>query len=415
MKTFRSKISEMCRVLISIMLLVILSEGHAQDQVALTASETSQLAKDLTGSWVLAGKPGNFEENPQLKGNQIMFRAGGQWCVIVLNSNGRVPIHHGGTYTLNGDEYITKVEYATIASFINHILKFKVKVDGVFYTQTGIGNIYTQVWKRLKVSPESQLAKDLTGAWILAGKPDNFKEDPQVKGNQIKFISGGQWCLTQSDPNGRVNYLYGGTYTLNGDEYIEKIEYVNENTAYLINQTSRFKMKVEGDTCTQADIENSYSQVWKRLKVSSSSIESEQTSPSSGGTTVPSAAQDGSADVSAQDQKLLNIIRDMQAAHNNHNLEAELSFYTDDAQFEVVGGSVITGKARLRSLFTQDAQRNSQLTLTDFKVQGNIVFCKGKEQNDRITEQGLDCVYFEECRFTFRDGLIHELKSTMSR
>ncbi|MBN1974629.1 MAG: nuclear transport factor 2 family protein [Sedimentisphaerales bacterium] len=289
-----------------------------------------------------------------------------------------------------------------------------MKVEGDFYTQTGLGNSWTQVWKRLKVSSESQLAKDLTGVWILAGIPGNFEENPQIKGNQIKFIVGGQWCLTQSDPNGSVIYHYGGTCTLNGDEYIEKIEYSNENSVYLINQTSKFKMKVEGDFYTQTGIGNNSKQVWKRLKVSSTSIKSEQTSPSSGDAAVPHSAQDGSADVSAQDQKLLNNLRDMQAAHNRHDLEAELSFYADDAQFEVVGRSIITGKTKLRSLFTQDAQRNSRLTLTDFKVQGDTVVCKGKEQNDHITEQGLDCIYFEECRFIFRDGLIQEVKTTLS-
>lgn len=115
-------------------------------------------------------------------------------------------------------------------------------------------------------SAPSQLAKDLIGAWVLVGTPDEVGEPPAA-GGQLKFRTGRHWLITQADPNtGVVIYHHGGTYTLDGDEYAEKVEYANESTASLISQTYKYKVKVEGDTYTQIGIGNPWTQVWKRQK-----------------------------------------------------------------------------------------------------------------------------------------------------
>lgn len=112
----------------------------------------------------------------------------------------------------------------------------------------------------------TQLAKDLVGAWVLVGTPEKVEEAPK-SGGRIKFFSGKQWCITQADEGtGKVLYHHGGSYTLDGDELKETIEYANENTAQLIKETNKFKVKVEGDTYTQIGVGNPYNEVWKRLK-----------------------------------------------------------------------------------------------------------------------------------------------------
>jgi hypothetical protein len=69
------------------------------------------------------------------------------------------------------------------------------------------------------------------------------------------------------DPRtGVVVFHHGGTYKLDGDEYAETVEYAATNTANLIKQTYKFKIKVEGDTYTQTGINGQWSQVWKRAK-----------------------------------------------------------------------------------------------------------------------------------------------------
>jgi hypothetical protein len=101
------------------------------------------------------------------------------------------------------------------------------------------------------------------GAGRHAGKP----EEPPKAGGRLKFFTGRHWCITQADPaTGRVIFHHGGTYTIDGDEMAETIEYANDNTADLINRTHRFKIKAEGDTYTQIGQGNPFTEVWKRLK-----------------------------------------------------------------------------------------------------------------------------------------------------
>ena len=112
----------------------------------------------------------------------------------------------------------------------------------------------------------TKLAKDLIGTWILVGTPDNIGEAPK-SGGRLKFFTGRRWVVTEAEPEtGKVVFHHGGTYTLDGDNYAETIEYATENTADLIKKTFKFKIKVEGDTYTQIGVGNPFSEVWKRAK-----------------------------------------------------------------------------------------------------------------------------------------------------
>ena len=112
----------------------------------------------------------------------------------------------------------------------------------------------------------TKLAKDLIGTWVLVGTPDNVGEVPK-SGARLKFFTGKHWLVTQPEPEtGKVVFHHGGTYTLDGDNYVETIEYATENTADQIKKTYKFKIKVEGDTYTQIGVGNPYSEVWKRAK-----------------------------------------------------------------------------------------------------------------------------------------------------
>ncbi len=120
--------------------------------------------------------------------------------------------------------------------------------------------------KASSTAAPSQLGKDLVGTWILVGKPGEVSEAPAA-GGRLKFLTGRHWVVTQADPkNGLVMFHHGGTYTLKGSEYAETVEYANENTTNLVNQTFKFNVKVEGDTLTQTGLGNPWNEVWKRLK-----------------------------------------------------------------------------------------------------------------------------------------------------
>jgi hypothetical protein len=112
----------------------------------------------------------------------------------------------------------------------------------------------------------TKLAKDLIGTWALAGAPGALK-DPPAKGARLKFITEKCWTVTQADPDtGVVEFHHGGTFTLDGNKYSESIVYANESTKELIGKTLHFKVKVEGDTLTQEGIDNTFNEVWKRVK-----------------------------------------------------------------------------------------------------------------------------------------------------
>ncbi len=115
-------------------------------------------------------------------------------------------------------------------------------------------------------SAPSQLSKDIIGTWVMVGTPGDVGEPPAA-GGRLKFRTARHWAMTQADPDtGTVSFHHGGTYTLNGDEYVEKVEYATENLANYIGNAYKYKVKVEGDTFTQIGIENPFTEVWKRSK-----------------------------------------------------------------------------------------------------------------------------------------------------
>ncbi len=83
----------------------------------------------------------------------LKFLTGRHWTITQANPRtGEVIYHHGGTYKLDGDQYTETVEYANAntADLIKKTHRFKIKVDGDTYTQIGIDNEWSQVWKRAR-------------------------------------------------------------------------------------------------------------------------------------------------------------------------------------------------------------------------------------------------------------------------
>jgi hypothetical protein len=116
------------------------------------AEEPSKLAKDLIGTWAFAGTPDKVEE-PPANSRHYKSWTGKHWSVTLADpESGEVNYHHGGTYTLDGDNYEETVLYSTKnnSELIKQTFKYKIKVEGDTYTQTGVGNPYNEVWKRAK-------------------------------------------------------------------------------------------------------------------------------------------------------------------------------------------------------------------------------------------------------------------------
>ena len=59
----------------------------------------------MIGTWVLVGTPERVGE-PPTAGGQLKFYTGRHWLITQADPNtGVVICHHGGTYTLTGDDY----------------------------------------------------------------------------------------------------------------------------------------------------------------------------------------------------------------------------------------------------------------------------------------------------------------------
>lgn len=118
------------------------------------------------------------------------------------------------------------------------------------------------------LQPEAVETEDLRlsllGAWGFAGRPGEVYE-PEP-GGQVKFWGLRHWAVTQWDPEtGEVRFHHGGTYTLDGDKYVERVTFAGENIADMIGEEYRFTITVEGDTFTQIGDGNDYNEVWKRF------------------------------------------------------------------------------------------------------------------------------------------------------
>jgi beta-lactamase regulating signal transducer with metallopeptidase domain len=133
-------------------------------------SGASQLSKDLVGTWILVGKPGEIGEMPAA-GGRIKSLTDTHWSVTQADpETGATIFHHGGTYALKGNEYAETVEYAneSSAELIKKTFKFKLKVEGDTLTQQGIGNPWNEVWKRAKsdsIKPHKSDSVALHGKW----------------------------------------------------------------------------------------------------------------------------------------------------------------------------------------------------------------------------------------------------------
>jgi hypothetical protein len=123
----------------------------AEDGPSKPDANSSSLAKGLIGTWDLAGTP-DKEEEPLAKGGRLKSFTGKHWAVTQYDEAGKVTLHHGGTYTIDGEDYTETVKYAneTTAELVGKVFKFKIKLEGDKYTQTGIENPYSEVWRRAK-------------------------------------------------------------------------------------------------------------------------------------------------------------------------------------------------------------------------------------------------------------------------
>ena len=109
----------------------------------------------------------------------------------------------------------------------------------------------------------SQTTNDIIGVWAFVGNVDQAASTDK----KIKIILDKHWMFSQPDPTTNMTlFHHGGTYLLDGSKYAETIEYANESTGGLLNQTFRYEIEVKGDTMTLKGVGNPCNEVWKRIR-----------------------------------------------------------------------------------------------------------------------------------------------------
>ena len=126
-----------------------------------SADDLREDGPDITGVWKLYGQMDADGTVTQLSGEAaqrtaLKFFMSGRWCVTFADPDGQLLHHHGGTYKLDGNEYSESIEFTGRSSraLLNKTLHFEVDVEGDTFTQIGLDNPYSEVWKRVKNDDE---------------------------------------------------------------------------------------------------------------------------------------------------------------------------------------------------------------------------------------------------------------------
>jgi hypothetical protein len=112
----------------------------------------------------------------------------------------------------------------------------------------------------------ARLNQEMIGTWVHVGSPGRVRTAPE-SGGRFKMRNGDHWNLTVVEGDtGLVTENFGGTYMMSGDEYVETQQYGTQQWLQDNGRSWRFRVTVEGDTMTQYGLDNSFTEVWKRVR-----------------------------------------------------------------------------------------------------------------------------------------------------
>ena len=148
-------------------------------------------------------------------------------------------------------------------SHIRHAGLVAVAVFALLIVWERAPKSHTAADDQLNKSKQEQIAK-LVGTWVLE-KAEN-PGSPSGIGTRLKMFNGTHWCVVQPDDKGHIVFQHGGTYSFDGAELKEKIDFAGELTTTLIGTSARFNLQIDGDTLKQTDPNGVFNEVWRRAK-----------------------------------------------------------------------------------------------------------------------------------------------------
>lgn len=108
------------------------------------------------------------------------------------------------------------------------------------------------------------------------------------------------------------------------------------------------------------------------------------------------------------------IVLAYQQAHNAHDVDLALSFFTPNIRYMMTGLWTREGLDELRALEAWDAALNSHLTYGELKVRQGRMDCRGSETNDWYKLVGIDKVEFDSIKFEFTGDKIAHIRSRIA-
>ena len=198
----------------------------------------------------------------------VKIYADGYFMLATYNKANKTFVRaEGGTYTLNGKDYIETIEFDTqdstrvgttwkngkISHLTAHKLMFQIKA--------------LEVWERI-----DQSATSLTGNWRITARADaNGNMNPMQRSARktLKILSGTrfQWAAINTDTK-QFFGTGGGTYTAKDGKYVETLEFFSRDNNR-VGAVLPFDFEVKGSDWIHSGLSSKgdkINEVWSREK-----------------------------------------------------------------------------------------------------------------------------------------------------
>jgi hypothetical protein len=236
--------------------------------------------KLLTAKYISSSGETDFFNNYTVKETKIITPTHFMWMIQIPDSldeskkNYRLP--GAGTYTINGDNYVEVLEYASWEGYARDKTNFTLQIDKNIMVQTGNitypdGSSLTleETWQRQNLPPQE--GKHV-GTWHMTSQKVTNPKGKTTKTDmatikQVKIISPTHWMfVAENIENGNKKFrgAAGGTYSLNGTRYIELLENAEDIQTDYVLQVKGNKLFMQGSLINPQGEKFIYDEVYQR-------------------------------------------------------------------------------------------------------------------------------------------------------
>jgi hypothetical protein len=106
----------------------------------------------------------------------------------------------------------------------------------------------------------------IQGEWEMVSRADTKPLEYGFAG-QVKMIGAKRWAVFNAEKGSKTAmYFLSGTYRLNGDDYVETVEYTDSDNTNMVGNEYKYKITVKDDKLTQLGLNTEFSHIYRRVK-----------------------------------------------------------------------------------------------------------------------------------------------------